>query len=278
MNINDLSKDPRIFALFIGRSSSGKTVAAASMPKPLEEIDCDLRANGIVNAIQQGWLSGDGINITQFDPFKGYIQIEKHLNTMYTLAAARQLTVKSIDIGSGTSLVRLLDLSTLNLPANTVGIGHLTLAGLTMTGPADYKFESQAFHKIIDFLRVLPCNITMSAHIVDKYGKRPGAKETDPQVVIGEKLTLGTANLAENILAVFNDVYKFTKKMVNGEDKYYVEFCTEIARNSFGIPPGEHDITKKNFWEYFQNVVKEIREGTFKKPAQIAQNSGVMTF
>ena len=270
-----IEQETRLFALFIGRSSSGKTVAAASMPKPLEEIDCDLRANGIVNAIQQGWLSAEGINITQFDPFKGYLPLEKHLNVMYTMALSRQLQVKSIDIGSGTSLNRLLNLSTLNLPANTPGIGHLNLAGLAMTGPADYKFESQAFHKIIDFLRVLPCNVTMSAHIVDKYGKALGAKEMDPQVIIGEKLTLGTANLAENILAMFNDVYKFTKKMENGEDRYYVEFCTEIARNSFGIPPGEFDITKKNFWEYFQNLIQSIKDGTFKKPA--TQNTGGFT-
>ena len=207
MNISDLQKETRIFALFIGRSSSGKTVAAASMPKPLEEIDTDLRANGIVNAIEQGWLDSTDINITQFDPFKGYIPIQEHLNLLYTMTITKQLRIKSIDIGSGTSLVRLLNLSTLNIPKGTPGIGHLNLAGLTMTGPADYKFESQAFHKIVDYLRVLPCNITMSAHIVDKYGKAPGAKETDPQVIIGEKLTLGTANLAENILAMFNDVY-----------------------------------------------------------------------
>src|SRR6266478_1349612 len=200
MNLSDLKKETKIFALFIGRSSSGKTVAAASLPRPLHELDFDLRANGLVNAIEQGWLNSKDIDIKQFDPFKGFIPVQEHLNLLYTLRVTKQLHYKSIDIGSGTSLVRLLDLSTLNLPTGTTGIGHLNLAGLTMTGPADYKFESQAFHKIIDFLRVLPCNITMSAHIVDKYGKRAGAKETDPQVVIGEKLTLGTANLAENIL------------------------------------------------------------------------------
>ncbi|MEK6878919.1 MAG: hypothetical protein AABY22_04890, partial [Nanoarchaeota archaeon] len=51
-----------IFALFIGRSKSGKSAAAASFPKPFKELDFDLRANGIKNAIQQGWLSGDDID------------------------------------------------------------------------------------------------------------------------------------------------------------------------------------------------------------------------
>lgn len=277
MNISQLSNETKLFALFIGRSSSGKTVAAASMPKPMQELDFDLRANGIVNAVQQGWLPAEGIDIIQFDPFKGYLPVEQHLNLLYTMSLTRQLQFKSIDLGSATSLIRLLNLTTLNMPNSTAGIGHINLGGLAVTGPADYKFESQAFHKIIDFLRILPCNVTLSAHIVDKYGKRAGAKDTDPQVVIGEKLTLGTANLAENILAMFNDVYKFTKEMVNGEDRYYVEFCTEIARNSFGIPPGKHDITKKNFWDYFQNLVKSVKDGSYKKPAQLTSGNEVFS-
>jgi hypothetical protein len=255
--------EERIFAIFAGRSGSGKTVAGASLPRPLEEIDCDLRANGLINAIRQGIVDDKDISITQIDPFKGYLELERHLNLLYTKITARQFNLKSIDIGSATSLIRLLNLSTLNLPQGTIGIGHINLAGLSMTGPADYKFESQAAHKIIDFLRVMPCNVTLSAHIIDRYGKAPNAKDTDPQVVIGEKLTLGTANLAENILAMFNDVYVFTKRIINNEDRYFVNFNTEMAKNTFGIPPGEHDITKKNFWEFFQKLVKSIKEGTF---------------
>lgn len=267
MNINELPES-KLFAMFIGRSKSGKTVAAASMPKPMQELDFDLRANGIVNAIKQGWLDGKDIDIQQFDPFKGFIPVQDHLNNLYLFSKlpGGYFQYKSIDIGSGTSLIRLLDLSTLNLPANTAGIGHLNLAGLSVTGPADYKFESQAMHKIMDYLRTLPCHITISAHIVDKFGKKPGAKEMDPQIIIGERLTLGTANLAENILAVFNDVYKFTKEMVNGQEKYYVEFNSEIAANTFGIPPGRFDITRKSFWEEFQRIIKEVKEGTLKSP------------
>lgn len=277
MNISDLSKETRLFALFIGRSGSGKTVAAASLPKPLQELDFDIRANGIINAVQQGWLSDKDIDIVQFDPFKGYIIVEQHLNLLYTLAQSRQMNFKSIDIGSATSLIRLLNLTTLNLPKNTPGIGHINLGSLALTGPADYKFETQSAHKIFDFLRILPCNVTVSAHIVDKYGKLPGAKEMDSQVIIGEKLTLGTANLAENILAMFNDVYKFNKKIINNEDRYFVEFNTEIARNSFGIPTGEFDITKKPFWTFFQNLIKSIKDGSFKKSVTQISNFGVLT-
>src|SRR5207237_273788 len=102
---------------------------------------------------------------------------------------------------------------------------------------------------------------------------RAGAKDSDPQTIIGEKLTLGTGNISENVLAMFNDVYKFTKEMIGNEDHYFVEFNTEIARNSFGIPPGKHDITRKTFWEYLQTLIKSIKDGTFKKSNQ--QTTGV---
>jgi len=271
MNLTDISKETRLFALFIGRSGSGKTIAAASLPKPLQELDFDIRANGLINAVNQGWLDDKDIDIVQFDPFKGYLEVEKHLNTLYMLVQSKSLSFKSIDLGSATSLIRLLNLTSLNA---TKGIGHLNLGNLAMTGPGDYKFESQASHKIFDFLRILPCNITVSAHIIDKYGKLPGSKDTDPQVIIGEKLTLGTANLAENILAIFNDTYKFSKEVINNKDYYFVEFNTEIAKNSFGIPPGKFNITQKSFWNFFQELTASIKNKTFKPPTQQNQNLG----
>lgn len=250
-----------LFAAFIGRSSSGKSAAAASMPKPFHEIDTDIRANGIVNAVQQGWLSSDGIDIEQFKPFDGYMPLQIHLNKMYDLAVVDQLKFKSVDIGSGDSVMRLLENLALN--SNSKALGHVDIGGLKMTGYGDFRVETQGFHRIIDFLRALPCHVTISFKIVNQYGRRPGAPEGSPAVILGEKLTL-TGNLSENILGSFNDVYKFHKVMVNGEAKHYVEFVSEIARNSYQIPAGLFDITRKPFWPFFQKITSDIREGSFK--------------
>src|SRR5438552_11632473 len=179
----------KLFALFIGRSGSGKSVAAASLPKPLEELDFDLRANGIKDAVSQGWLNGENIFFKEFDPFGGFIPIQQHLTAHYNLIAARAFKYQTLDVGSLTSLIRLLDLTVLNTPKDISGIGHLNISGLAITGAADYKFESQAAHKIFDYLRVFPCNVIVSAHIIDKYGRNPNAKDQySPQVVVGEKL------------------------------------------------------------------------------------------
>jgi len=271
MNLTDIPKETRLFALFIGRSGSGKTIAAASLPKPLQELDFDIRANGLINAVNQGWLDDKDIDIKQFDPLKGWLQVQNHLEILYNLYISKQFNYKSIDIGSLTSLSRLLELTSLN--TKDKGIGHLNLAGLTMTGYQDYRFETQAFHRIIDYIRIFPCNITISGHIIDKYGKKAGAKEADPSTIIGEKLTL-SANIAENILACFNDVYRFSKEIIGTEDKYFIEFNTEIAKNRFGIAPGKFDITQKSFWNFCQELVASIKNETFKPPTQQNQNSG----
>lgn len=263
----------KLFAMFIGRSGSGKSAAAASLPKPFEELDFDIRANGIRNCLQQGWLKGEegkDINFKQFDPFGGYLQIQEYLNLKYAMIKARQFNVSTMDIGSLFSLCRLLELTSLN---NPVGSNQLNIAGLAMTGPADYKFETQALTKILDFFRVFPCHFTIAAHIVERYGKPPGADKYTPSVPIGEKLTI-TANLGESVLAMFNDVYRFEKQIVNGEDKYFVEFNTEIAKNSFGIPPGKYDITRKEFWPFFVQLVQDIKEGkTVQKPQVQSSNT-----
>lgn len=260
----------KLFAMFIGRSGSGKSAAAASMPKPFEELDFDLRANGIRNCIDQGWLNPEGISFKQFDPFGGYLQIEQYLNLKYTLFKSRQFNQASIDVGSLYSMLRLLELTSLN---NPVGANQLNISGLSMTGPADYKFESQAACKIMDFLRVLPCHITVAGHIVERYGKPPGADKYAPSIPIGEKLTI-TANLGESILAMFNDVYRFEKVIAGAEEKFYVEFSTDVAKNSFGIPPGKFDITRKEFWPYFVELVRSLKEGTFKK--EQIKNAGLI--
>lgn len=271
----------KLFAMFIGRSGSGKSAAAASLPKPMEELDFDLRANGIRNCIQQGWLKieeGKDIVFKQFDPFKGYLQVEQYLNLKYVMVGAKQFNLASMDIGSLTSLVRLLDLTSLASVGADGKNNHLNIGGLTMTGPADYKFESAACHKIMDFLRVLPCHVTISAHIVNQYGKAPGAKnDYAPSVIIGEKLTI-TANLGENILAMFNDVYKFSKEMINGTPHFFVEFSSEIAKNTFNLPAGKFDVTQREFWPYFLELIEKSKLGNLQPPQiqQTVSGSGIL--
>ncbi len=262
-----------IFALLIGQSGSGKSVAGASFPGRLLEHDFDLRANGIVNAINQGWLKQDKIDIHRYDPFDGLQRVLDYLNQLHLGISNNTFSYKSMDVGSLSSICRLLTVSSFMQPRPSGGIRLLTPV---TTDPSDYKFESQNCHRIFDFFRTFPCHVTVSAHIIEKYGKRPGAAEYAAAEVIGEKLNL-TANLGASIIGIFNDVYKFTKEVSAGAERFYVEFSTEIARNSYGIPPGKFDITRKEFYPFLVELILKVRNGETPK-ADRTETSSMFNF
>ncbi len=259
-----------IFALFIGRSASGKSAAAASFPGRFLELDFDLRANGIINAINQGWLKQDKMDIHRFDPFDGYAKVLEYMNHLHLGTHNNTFNYKSIDMASLGAVCRLLTVQSFMSPrGQDKNIRLLTAA---TSDPSDYKFESQNCHRLFDFLRTFPCNVTVACHIINQWGKKPGSPEYAPAGIIGEKLSI-TANLGESILGIFNDVYKFTKETSAGAEKFYVEFSTEIARNSYGIPPGKFDITRKEFYPFLVNLILKVRNGEAIKPDQTETNS-----
>jgi len=258
-----------IFALFIGQSGSGKSAAAASFPGRLLEHDFDLRANGILNAIRQGWLKQDKIDIERYDPFDGIQPVFDKLNFLHLGTKNGTFQYKSMDVGGLGSICRLLTVQSFMQPRAK---GTTRLLSPATQEPGDYKFEAQNCHRIFDFFRTFPCHVTVSCHIIDKYGKRPGAAEYAPSEIIGEKLNL-TANLGASILGIFNDVYKFTKEVTSGKEKFYVEFSTELARNSYGLPCGKFDITEKEFYPFLVNLIMRIRNGETIKPDETKSSS-----
>src|SRR5206468_3184836 len=82
--------------------------------------------------------------------------------------------------------------------------------------------------------------------------------EYKPNIIIGEKLNLND-NLAASVLSEFDNVFRFERKIVNGKEKFFVQFSSEVAGNSYGIPPGEFDITDQEFYPYFQKLIEATK-------------------
>lgn len=249
-NAIDYKPDKRFFGLFVGRSGDGKSTALASFPKKLLDLDFDFRFAGIASAAKQGIISLDEIEYEQFNPRGGWDPIH-NMNLQWDQWRMQgTFPYKTIGVESITSLTRLITLASHKEQKGKM-IGKLRISG-----PGDFNFEAAGTHQFFDYLRIMPCNIIASAHIVDRYGKRPGASEYAPAEVIGEKLSIRD-NLGENVLTYFDNVFRFSRSVSDGKTKYYVNFATDIAKNSYGIQPGEHDITGKNFYDYFTELIKE---------------------
>ena len=101
---------------------------------------------------------------------------------------------------------------------------------------------------------MLPCNVICSAHTIDKYGKVDPSDPYSPNEVKGEKLTVRD-QLGESVQAYFDNVFRFSRDQGNNKLYYRVEFATDLAKNAFGIGPGQHDITNKNFHSYLTSLI-----------------------
>ena len=238
----------RVFAMFVGRSGDGKSTAAASFPKKLINLDFDLRFGGIAAAIQQKIILGEGIEYTSFNPRGGVDDINNLLMQWEILHKSGNFPYKTVIVDSLTSLTRTMVLASHKLQQGKM------IGNLRVSGPGDFNFEASGTHQFFDYLRIFPANVICSAHTVDKYGKLDKSKDYSETGVVGEKLSIRD-NLGENVQTYFDNVWKFSRELVNGKIKYYVEFATDLAKNSYGIPPGRYDITGKSFYEFFIELI-----------------------
>lgn len=250
---SDYIPEQRLFAMFVGRSGDGKSVAAAGFPRPYHQLDFDFRFGGVAAAIKQGLITSEDITYQQFLPRGGWDPVDKHLMQFENDRITGNFKLKTLEVASVGSLARLLVVSSHKLQ------GGKMMGSLRISGPGDYNMESNGTHQVFDYLRSWPCNIICSAHMVDKYGKLDKSKEYSESGVIGEKLAVRD-NLGENILTYFDNVFRFSRDLEGNQIKFYVEFATDLAKNTFGIPPGRFDITNKNFYIVFQELVKKYQK------------------
>lgn len=271
--LSDYKPDTRLFALFVGPASSGKSAAAISMPTKTKLYDFDL--NAISSATGTPWIPSEyknGIDVTSYPPHKPIEDFVNDLNMMeaqigVAMGKKDRYPCQTLIIDSITSVSRvLMNEAYRSQTGREVGKGRLRIR---MAGPSDYNFKDEATYQIFDFLRALPINVIVSAHIVPRYGKplslkyveSEGKEGTDPEkdfsekVEVGEKLSL-TDKLSANLLSMFTEVYKFDKEeQADGSNRYYVKFRGDLARTSHPGLPNSAEITGKNFYEFWQSKV-----------------------
>lgn len=274
---SDFSPETRFIGAFVSESGNGKSAAAASMPKPYNQIDFDGRFDGVWGAFKcnGGWLQDfDQVYFDRYYPAEGVDPLIKWLRQAKQQVTAGTFRFKSLELASMTKLVAAIR----QQGFDTMG-GHIKSGEILLPGISDYKLEVNAINSIYEDLLALKCHLVFSVHIIPKWGRpkpiydRQGniTNQFAPNEVIGEKLLLRD-EIGEAFKSGFSNIFKFDRDVINGEMKYFVEFANaDYAKNAYGIPPGKFDVTGKNFWDFLQGIIKQKKDGidltklTFKR-------------
>lgn len=272
INLSNYKENSRFQALFVGPSGGGKSGAASSFPGPYHELDSDNRIEGIVNMVKKGIVDGKDISYEPLPVMGGWEPVGRELDRLSMKKIAWKQAPMSnsfpygtIGLGSLSGLDRIITQLTIQeLGGQRLG-KYGENGGLRLKAPGDIKAIGNGIHQVLDVLLDMPCNVIITAHVVDKWG-RPleelGTALTESEtkgneyrnsVVIGETLTL-SPNIAETVLARFTNVFRFERTVKGREVKYFVSFAGDLAKNSYGIPTGDFDFTGKNFYEFFKEM------------------------
>ncbi len=270
----NLTAESRLVALFVGPKHSGKTCAAASWMTPeskrrVKFIDADGRIRGLLGA---KWIDRDRIDYEYYPP-----RIASNRLTFFE-RVNQDLEAMLVDINNGKCMyeTHVTDSMTAfckNLILDAIPLSHKNEQGgekgrkigpVSMAGPEDYGFESTGSDAYVSFLRSIPLNVIVTGHVIPKYDKPMivdsrgrTVKDTYAEsVVSGEKLSLRD-KIGANISIYFDHIFRFERKIVGGDEKFFVEIIGDIACTSFpGFEPGQYDITGKNFREFVLGKVK----------------------
>jgi hypothetical protein len=256
---SSLKPDGRFLGLFVGPTKCGKTVAECSFPGPIRVFDFDGRIRGILGA---PWINKDEIEYTYYPPRVGanntptYQKINEDLEALLVMCNTGRCNFKTVILDSLTS-------ETYAMLCDAVALTKGKMIGTTkMAGPEDYGFEATNTYNIISFLRSLPIpNILVSAHVVDRFGKADPSDKYSETIVVGEKLSVRD-KIGENVGIYFDHCFRFDREVVGNQEKFYVQFRSELASTSFEkLPFGKVDITGKPFYQELMRLAKGTEAG-----------------
>lgn len=261
-NGSSLTPESRFMALFVGEKHGGKTCAAASWRDPAKNkkvkvLDGDGRIRGLLGA---PWIDLSTVDYDYYPPKSAaesekyffFEKVNKDLEHMISEIKQGKSPYETYVCDSATTFCKNLIIDALPL-THEAGKGK-RLGTLNMAGPEDYGFEATGMDGYLTFLRSLPINVIMTAHIVPKFDKPrlpSGAKDTyADSIIVGEKLSLRD-KIGVNIANYFDHIFQFERKVEGGKEKFYVEYIGDYACTSFpGMPVGQQEITGKNFREF----------------------------
>lgn len=232
--------------LFKGEPKNGKSIAAASFPKPYI-FDLDKRIRSIAafypdKDFDYGW-------------FNNFISVDKQLDLFLLRCEYRTLIFDSV-----TSFAEILINTMINdRPKNP----RTTRGGVRMTEIEDFGGEQRGFNAAFDKLFMIQekydVNIIVTAHVIEV------EKSIKPGVTIKSRSLLTAGKKVAAFLPVhFDEAYHFQVDVpLDGGNPIFECLTKHVgddwASTTYNIP-NKIDFTNKSFYDELQRLRKETNE------------------
>lgn len=243
---NDLAniQEKRGTYLFVGYSGDGKTCAGYSFPGPILHFDLDRRWKGVMGhpllANDRPRLSK--VEVRQYD-LSTLSRLENDLNVLQIEKPAN-FKYQTVIFDGVSTFSDLVIAQALRLNG-----GGKQVAGKGLPGWDEFGFEQRCFQDIILALKMLPCNVIITAHWVDDYddnGKKVGKK-----VNLRDKVWAATCKYID-------EIYYFEKREAGQEGtRHLAYFRSRLARTTFLGLPNSIDWTGQNFYDLWINEIQK---------------------
>lgn len=238
--------------LFKGEPSSGKSIAAASFPKPYI-FDTESRIRSVANY----YLPRGKRDIT-YDTYN-YEDYPKFDKKWDQFLEASKMTAPfpydTVIIDTLTSVTDLL-LHHVMKEKGMQGKGK-KIAGVTVNSIEDYNVESSALTELILFLRTIKCKYKiLVAHVVSV----TKTNVSDDTSVVTRRLLTAGKTVAAKLPGYFDEIYQFEQRTKDGKPQFVartVNSGEDYARSAMNLPR-EIDFTNKNFFELIKPNMDEV--------------------
>jgi hypothetical protein len=236
MKTKDIDLAKRFMIALIGHTGSGKSVAAASFAKlgPIKFFDFD----GRMKSVRKVYPNYD----IDYDTYGPDTLIDKFRPEFNSLA--RNCPWKTIVLDSLTSL-SMTAITAQLLVKGLTNKGKTTGGGLAITSWDEINGETVFISQILDLCKVLPCNVIMTFHPIER--------------------TVGTEGKTEKITTVVSYGHKINQISLNYFDEvYYLEVDKGFT---------DSDPTKRI--AFTDTSTKAIAKSALPIPAKLDISSGL---
>lgn len=245
----DIDLGQRIMALFMGSTGDGKSVAAASFPKPIKFFDFD----GRMKPIKLFYPNDDISYVTvgpKAIPAKGiidFLQFCQEFEDLQDRCPWATVVLDSFTNMSNTAITYQLRVR----GGFDDFKGKKTLSGLPIPGFDEYNGETTSLSQILDVAKILPCNMIVTAHPIQKMMDEGGkTKRYTSMASYGNKI----ASIAPSY---FDEIWAFERDGEQLDSKRLV-WTGGRAMTKTALPvPGVFDITGRRLYPLVKAAIEE---------------------